>query len=82
MQQLAGEALQLRRGPQYGHVPGQQAQEVVWMLRRVVEQATEWEIPVFVMDCDVAAAFGHVSHHGIIKATLAMCVPAGADGRL
>ena len=26
------------------------------------------------MDCDVAA-FGHVSHHEIIKATLAMGVP-------
>ena len=27
------------------------------------------------MDCDVAAAFDHVSHHEIIKATLAMGVP-------
>ena len=26
------------------------AHEVVRMLRRVVEQATEWKIPVFVMD--------------------------------
>ena len=34
---------------QYGHVPGRQAHEVVWMLRRVVEQATEWLITVFVM---------------------------------
>ena len=41
----------------------------------MVEQATEWHIPVFVMDCDVAAAFDHVSHHGIIEATLAMRVP-------
>ena len=45
------------------------------MLRRVVEQATEWQIPVFVRDCDVAAEFDHVSHHGIIEATLAMGVP-------
>ena len=35
LQQLAGQALQTRRGPQYGHVPGRQAQEVVWMLRRI-----------------------------------------------
>ena len=27
------------------------------------------------MNCDVAAAFDHVSHHEIIKATLAMGVP-------
>ena len=54
---------------------GRQAREVVWMLRRVVEQASEWQIPVFVMDCDVAAAFDHVSHHGIIEATLALEVP-------
>ena len=74
LQQLAGQALQTRRGLQYGHVPGRQAHEVVWMLRRMVEQATEWQIPVFVMDCDVAAAFDHVSHHEIIKATLAMGV--------
>ena len=26
-----------RRGAQYGHVPGRQAHEVVWMLRRVVQ---------------------------------------------
>ena len=45
------------------------------MLRRMVEQATEWQIPVFVMDCDVTAAFDHVSHQEIIKATLAMGVP-------
>ena len=31
-----GGALQSRRGPQYGHVPGRQAHEVVWMLTRVV----------------------------------------------
>ena len=41
LQQLAGQALRSRRGPQYGHVPGRQAHEVVWVLRRVVEQATE-----------------------------------------
>ena len=63
LQQLAGGALQSRHGPQYGHVLGRQAHEVVWMLRRVVEQATEWQTPVFEMDCDVAAAFDHVSHH-------------------
>ena len=44
LQQLAGQALRSRRGPQYGHVPGRQAHEVVFMLRRVVEQATEWQI--------------------------------------
>ena len=75
LQQLAGQALQTRRGPQYGHVPGRQAHEVVCMLRRIVEQATEWQIPLFVMDCDVAAVFDHVSHHEIIKATLALGVP-------
>ena len=41
----------------------------------MVEQATEWQIRVFVMDCDVAAAFDHVSHQEIIKATVAMGVP-------
>ena len=75
LQQLAGKAQRSRRGPQYGHVPARQAHEVVFMLRRVVEQATEWQLPVFVVDCDVAAAFGHVSHHEIIKATLAVGVP-------
>ena len=40
-----------------------------------MEQATEWQNPVFVVDCDGAAAFYHVSHHEIIKATLAMGVP-------
>ena len=67
-------SISIFRGPQYGHVPGRQAHEVVWMLRRMVEQGTEWQIQIFVMDCDVAAAFDHVSHHEI-KATLAMGVP-------
>ena len=44
------------------------------MLRRMV-QATEWQIPVFVTDFDVAAALDHVSHREIIKATLAMGAP-------
>ena len=48
---------------------------MLWMLRRVVEQAKEWHVLVFVMDCDVAAAFDHVSHHEMLKATLAMGVP-------
>ena len=50
LQQLAGDALQMRRGRQFGHGPGRQAREVVWMLRRMIEQAFEWQIPVFVMD--------------------------------
>ena len=55
--QLAGQAIHTRYGPQYGHVPGRQAHEVVFILRRMVEQANGWRIPIFVMDCDVAAAF-------------------------
>ena len=61
LQHLAGDTLQTKTGPQFGHVPGRQAHEVVWMLRRLVEQATKWQIPIFVMDCDVAAAFDHVA---------------------
>ena len=49
--------------------------EVVFILRRMVEQAKEWQIPIFVMDCDVAAAFDHVSHHLIIDAMGALAVP-------
>ena len=75
LQQLAGQALQTRRGFQHSHVPGRQAHEVVWMLRRMVDKATEGQIPIFVMDCDVAAAVDHVSHHEAIRATLAMVVP-------
>ena len=56
-------------------VPGRQAHEVVFILRRMVEQANEWRIPVLVMDCDVAAAFDHVSHHLIIDAMEALKVP-------
>ena len=52
LQQLAGQTLQARRGLQHVHVPGRQAHEVVWMLKRVMEQATEWQIPV--LDFDVA----------------------------
>ena len=54
-----------RNGPQYGHVPGRQAREVVFILRHMVEQG----IPIFEMDCDVARqAFDHVSHHLITYA--------------
>ena len=50
LQQLAGQAIRTRYGPQYGHVPCRQAHEVVFILRRMVEQANEWRIPIFVMD--------------------------------
>ena len=40
-----------------------------------MELAIEWQIPVFVMDCDVAAALDRVSHHAIFKATTEMGVP-------
>ena len=41
LQQLAGQAIRTRYSPQYGHVPGRQAHEVVFILRRMVEQANE-----------------------------------------
>ena len=75
LKQLAGGALQMRCGPQNGHVPGRQAHELVWVLRRMIEQATERQFPVLVMDCDVAAAFHRVSHHEIVRATMDMGVP-------
>ena len=65
----------MRSGPQYGHVLGRQAHETVWMLRRMTDQTTESQTPVFVMDCDVAAAFDHVSHHEIVRSTVDMGVP-------
>ena len=36
--------------------PGRQAHEVVFILGRMVVQGNELRIPIFVMDCDVAAA--------------------------
>ena len=74
LQSLAGPALKSRRCPQYGHFPGRQAHDVVFILRRLVKQATEWQIPIFVTDCDVAAASDHVSHHVIPNAMEAMNV--------
>ena len=44
-----------------------------------MEQATEWQIPIFVMHCDVLAAFDHVSHHGIIEALEDMKSSARVD---
>ena len=41
----------------------------------MVKQANEWRIPIFVMDCDVAGAVDHVSHHLIIDAMEALKVP-------
>ena len=79
LQLVAGDALQKRRGPQFGHVPGRQAHRVVWMLRRMIEQANERQITEVVMDCNVAAAFDHVSHHEIIKATLERRVQSSID---
>ena len=66
LQSQAGATLKSRCGSQCGHVQGPQAHEVVFILRRLVEQATEWQISFFVIGCDVAAAFDHVSHNFII----------------
>ena len=63
LQQLAGQAIHTRYSPQSGPVPGRQAHKAVFILRRMVERATEWQMLIFVMDCDVEAAFDHVSHH-------------------
>ena len=73
LQQLAGQAVHTKHGPQYGHhVTGRQAHEVVPILRRMVEQANEWRIPLFVMNFDVAAAFDYVSHLLVINAMEAL----------
>ena len=74
LKSLAGPALEWRRGPRYRHVWGRQAHEVIVILRRLVEQVTGWQIPIFVMDSDVAAAFDHVSHHVIVNVMDAMKV--------
>ena len=66
LQQLAGQATRTRRSPQSGHVPGRHW--VVFILRRMVEQATELQIPITVTHCDVAAGVDHLSHHVIIDA--------------
>ena len=57
LQPLAGPALKSHRGPQYGDVLGREAHEVFIILCRLVEQATEWQKPIFVMHCCVASAF-------------------------
>ena len=55
--ELAGQALTITsHGLQCGHVLGRQAHEVVFILRRLVEQASEWQIPIFVVvECDVCS---------------------------
>ena len=55
--------------------PWSSSHEVVFILRRVVEQANVWRISIFVMDSDVAAAFDHVFHHLTIDAMEAVKVP-------
>ena len=74
LQQLAGQAMRTRGGPQYGHVPGRQAHEVGF------HPAPHGGTSNGVADtnfrgCDVAAAFDHVSHHVIIGAMEALKVP-------
>ena len=45
LKNLAGPAPRSRRGPQYGHVPGRQAHEVVFILPRLEEQAVGHLLP-------------------------------------
>ena len=65
-----------------GGVPGRQAHDVVFILRRMVEQATEWQIPIFVKDCDVAAANDNVLFVAALRNGTIQEVDATCERRL
>ena len=56
-------------------VPGRQAHAVLFLLRRLIEHSNGWQLPIYVMDCDVSAAFDHVSHRLIVDAMESMFCP-------
>ena len=62
--------------PQFAFRKGYQAHEVVFILRDLVEKAIEWDIPVFILDADLAKAYDFTKHSLVMAALTEKGVPA------
>ena len=57
------------QAPQFAFRKYHQAQEVVFILRQLIEKAVEWRAPhLFVMDGDIKKAYDYVSHKAFAEA--------------
>ena len=61
--------------PQFAFRKQYQAAEIVFILRNIVEKALEWNIPVFVLDGDLAKAYDYTLHSTVITGLTMKGVP-------
>ena len=61
--------------PQFAFRFGYQTHEVVFIFRNLIEKAIEWNIPLFVLDGDLAKAYDYTLHSSIIAALLEQMCP-------
>ena len=53
---------------QTGFVPGSQAADGIFAVKRAAELAREWRMPMYIFQLDLSKAFDRVKHSAIIKA--------------
>ena len=61
--------------PQFAFKENHQGCEVIFILRRVIEVAKEWSVPVFVLDGDLHRAYDMIEHDKITRALQARAIP-------
>jgi ribonuclease HI len=60
---------------QFAFKPGHQCHEPVFILRRLVEVAIEWNVPIFVLDGDIVKAYDNTEHTKVLEALQRKGIP-------
>ena len=56
------------QAPQFAFRPGFQTHEVVYIIRRVIEVALEWAVPIWIGDGDIKKAYDYTRHDEVLGA--------------
>ena len=67
---LAKPEMRKLRAPQFAFTTGLQTHEAVYPIRRIVEIAIEWNIPVWIADGDIKKAYDNTSHLNVLDSLL------------
>ena len=72
---LTGGVLVSTKCVQFAFKPGHQCHEPIFIMRRIVEIAIEWQTHVFILDGDIAKAYDYTRHDLVLEAMQARGIP-------
>ena len=72
---LTGGELVRTRAIQYAFKPGHQCHEPIFIMRRIIEIALEWQTHVFILDGDITKAYDYTQHTLILEALSQRGIP-------